>query len=54
MLNNFEAFPTLIIIDKKGVVRKIHTGFNGPGTGIYYTEFVREFEKTIDDLLAEN
>ena len=54
MLNNFEAFPTLIIIDKKGVVRKIHTGFNGPGTGKYYTEFVREFEKTIDDLLAEN
>ena len=53
MLNNFEAFPTLIIIDKKGMVRKIHTGFNGPGTGKYYTEFVKEFEKTIDDLLAE-
>lgn len=53
MLNNFEAFPTLIIIDKKGTVRKIHTGFNGPGTGKYYTEFVKEFEKTIDDLLAE-
>jgi len=54
MLNNFEAFPTLIITDKKGVVRKIHTGFNGPGTGKHYTEFVQEFEKTIDDLLAEN
>jgi thiol-disulfide isomerase/thioredoxin len=54
MLNNFEAFPTLIIIDKKGVVRKIHTGFSGPGTGKYYTEFVQEFEKTIDGLLAEN
>ena len=54
MLNNFEAFPTLIIIDKKGAVRKIHTGFSGPGTGKYYSEFVQEFEKTIDDLLAEN
>lgn len=54
MLNNFIAFPTLIIIDKKGVVNKIHTGFSGPGTGNYYTEFVQEFEKTIDDLLAEN
>lgn len=53
-LNSFEAFPTLIIIDKKGEVRKIHTGFNGPGTGKYYTEFVQEFEKTIDALLAEN
>ncbi len=54
MLNNFEAFPTLIIIDKKGVVRKIHTGFSGPGTGEHYKAFVQEFEKTIDDLLAEN
>jgi thiol-disulfide isomerase/thioredoxin len=54
MLNNFEAFPTLIIIDKKGVVRKIHTGFSGPGTGEHYKAFVQEFEKTIDNLLAEN
>lgn len=54
MLNSFEAFPTLIIIDKKGTVRKIHTGFSGPGTGKYYTDFVQEFEKTIEALLAEN
>ena len=53
MLSNFMAFPTLIIMDKKGVVRKIHTGFSGPGTGKHYTEFVQEFEKTIDDLLSE-
>jgi peroxiredoxin len=54
MLNNFEAFPTLIIIDKRGLVRKIHTGFSGPGTGAHYEQFVQEFEKTIEDLLAEN
>ncbi|MGV3684055.1 MAG: peroxiredoxin family protein [Daejeonella sp.] len=54
MLNNFEAFPTLMIIDKKGVVRKIHTGFSGPGTGKHYDDFVQEFEKTINDLLAED
>lgn len=53
MLNNFEAFPTLMIIDKKGVVRKIHTGFSGPGTGEHYTKFVKEFEQTIDNLLVE-
>lgn len=53
MLNSFVAFPTTIIIDKKGVVRKIHTGFSGPGTGNYYTEFVEEFEKLIQNLLAE-
>jgi len=54
MLNNFAAFPTLLIIDKKGIVRKIHTGFKGPGTGKHFTEFVQDFEKSIDDLLAEN
>ncbi|WP_291403933.1 TlpA disulfide reductase family protein [Daejeonella sp.] len=53
MLEKFVAFPTLMIIDKSGKIRKIHTGFSGPGTGTHYTEFVKEFEKTIDDLLAE-
>lgn len=51
---NFLAFPTTIIIDKKGDVRKIYTGFSGPGTGNYYTEFVSEFEKITEDLLAES
>jgi peroxiredoxin len=53
MLNHVLAFPTTIIVDKKGVVRKIHTGFSGPGTGKYYEEFVQDFEKTIDQLLRE-
>jgi len=53
MMANFLAFPTTIIIDKKGDVRKIHTGFSGPGTGNYYAEFINEFEKLNDDLLAE-
>jgi thiol-disulfide isomerase/thioredoxin len=53
MLDKFMAFPTLMIIDKGGKIRKIHTGFSGPGTGTHYTEFVKEFENTIDGLLAE-
>jgi len=53
MLANFVAFPTTVIIDKKGDVRKIHTGYSGPGTGEHYVEFVNEFEKLTDDLLAE-
>jgi thiol-disulfide isomerase/thioredoxin len=53
MLANFLAFPTTVIIDKKGDVRKIHTGYSGPGTGDHYIEFVNEFEKLTDDLLAE-
>jgi peroxiredoxin len=53
MLADFKGFPTTIIIDKKGDVRKIHTGFSGPGTGVYYTQFIDEFEKLTDDLLGE-
>ncbi len=53
MMSKFLAFPTAVIIDKKGNVRKIHTGFSGPGTGKYYDEFVNEFEKLINDLIAE-
>ena len=53
MLTKVVGFPTTIIIDKAGDVRKIHTGFSGPGTGSHYTEFVSEFEKLTDDLLAE-
>lgn len=53
MLANFLAFPTTVIVDKKGDVRKIHTGYSGPGTGEHYVEFVNEFEKLTDDLLAE-
>nr|MCS3811800.1 thiol-disulfide isomerase/thioredoxin [Mucilaginibacter sp. X4EP1] len=52
-LADFKGFPTTIIIDKKGDVRKIHTGFSGPGTGEYYTQFIDEFTQLTDDLLAE-
>ncbi|TYZ11034.1 TlpA family protein disulfide reductase [Hymenobacter lutimineralis] len=47
------AFPTTIFLDKKGEVRKIHTGYSGPGTGKYYEQEKADFNKTIDQLLAE-
>jgi len=53
MLNKVMSFPTTIIIDKKGKVREVHTGFNGPGTGKYYKEFVEKFENLINKLLVE-
>ena len=54
MLDRFYAFPTTIFIDRKGNVRKIHTGFSGPATGAHYTEFVDEVKTTLDQLLAES
>ena len=53
MLHKINGFPTTFIIDKKGIVREIHTGFSGPGTGVYYTDWTQEFEKTIQTLLNE-
>jgi len=53
MLHKINGYPTTFIIDKKGIVREIHTGFSGPGTGVYYTDWTQEFEKTIQTLLNE-
>jgi peroxiredoxin len=53
MLNKVVGFPTTIIIDKQGKIRETHTGFSGPGTGKYYTEWVAEFESLISKLLKE-
>jgi thiol-disulfide isomerase/thioredoxin len=52
-ITRFMGFPTTLIIDKKGNVRKVYTGFSGPGTGNYYTEFVDGFERLTEELLAE-
>ncbi len=54
MLNEIISFPTLIFIDRKGAVRKIHTGFSGPGTGEHYEKFKKEFEELTNDLIEES
>ena len=54
MLDRFYAFPTTVFIDKKGEVRKIHTGFSGPATAEHYTQFVGEVKATLDELLGES
>lgn len=53
MLNHVLAFPTMIFIDRSGAVRRIHTGFSGPGTGAHYQQFVAEFNEQMDKLLDE-
>ena len=49
----FRAYPTLFMIDRKGIVREIHTGFAGPAAGRYHEEQLREMTALVDSLLAE-
>lgn len=53
MLNHVMSFPTSIFIDKAGNVRKIHTGFYGPGTGNYYQRYSEQIQEFVVKLLNE-
>ena len=48
MLNAIVGYPTMIVIDKKGKVRKIFTGFDGPATSKY-----KNFQQEFDDLMKK-
>jgi peroxiredoxin len=50
-LNGFSSYPTTLFINKKGKVAKIYTGFNGPATGLFYEEWKKDFNATVDKLL---
>jgi thiol-disulfide isomerase/thioredoxin len=52
-LNKILAFPTTIFVGKDGKVKHIHTGFEGPGTGVYYERFQERFNQIVNELLAE-
>ncbi len=52
MIDNFMSYPTSIFLDKDGNVRRIHTGFSGPGTSAY-EQYTIETEDLIQTMLAE-
>jgi peroxiredoxin len=52
-INYLAAFPTTFIIDRKGEVREIFTGYTGTITGAYYKDYVAKFNALIDQLVAE-
>lgn len=54
MLNHVMSFPTLLVINSHGEIVKIHTGFNGPATGSYYTDFTDNMIGLLDQLLLLN
>lgn len=52
-LTGIKGFPTTIFIGKNGKVKEVHTGFTGPGTGAHYETFKQNFNRLVDELLAE-
>ena len=52
-LEKIDAFPTTIFVDKRGNIKKIHSGFDGPATGAHYIQFKKEFNEIVNQLLAE-
>lgn len=52
-LSEVLSFPTTIYLDRQGNVAKIHTGYTGPATGAYYEEFVKAFNRDLDELLGD-
>lgn len=53
MLERFMAYPTTLFLDRTGRIRKVHTGFDGPATGMAHSQFVTETRQFIELLLAE-
>ncbi|MFM8565590.1 MAG: TlpA family protein disulfide reductase [Bacteroidota bacterium] len=51
-LANFHSYPTTIYLDKQGKVRKIYSGFYGPGTP-EYAPWLEETQAFIEKLRAE-
>jgi thiol-disulfide isomerase/thioredoxin len=45
------AFPTSVFIGRDGKVKKIYSGFAGPGTGRHYVQLQGEIESLIESLL---
>jgi peroxiredoxin len=52
-LNYMAAFPTTLLIDRRGEVREIYTGYTGEVTGQYFQDYVAKFNRVLDELIAE-
>jgi thiol-disulfide isomerase/thioredoxin len=52
-LGEVRYFPTLLFVDKKGMLRFIHEGFYGPGAPDQFEAFQREFDDILRALRNE-
>ncbi len=48
-IQDLQSYPTLVIFDKQGTLKKIHSGFDGPATSVY-REQTEAFEALMQEL----
>ncbi len=53
VIDKIRSYPTAIFVDRKGIVRYVHTGFTGPATGQTYETLRSTFKQRIETLLSE-
>jgi thiol-disulfide isomerase/thioredoxin len=51
-MKEFKGYPTTLYLDKNHKVKKVYTGFSGPGTGKYYEKQKTDIINLIDKLLS--
>lgn len=52
-LDHIMSYPTCIFVDRAGKVRRIRTGFYGPGTGRHFESYRHNLQLFVEQLLAE-
>lgn len=52
-LQGFTAYPTTLFLGRDGRIRRVHAGFIGPAVPGQHEATVREFRRSIEELLAE-
>jgi len=52
MLNGISSFPTTLFVNENGKIIHIHTGFNGPGTGDIFEQYLVATEALIEKFLT--
>jgi thiol-disulfide isomerase/thioredoxin len=52
-ITRIKMFPTTLFIGRDGELKSTHTGFMGPGTGVHYEAFKKEFYAIMDKLLKQ-
>lgn len=54
LLDKVRAYPTTLFVRRDGTVRAVHQGYSGPATGAEHTKLRDDFERLIEELLAES